>query len=82
MIDPGAIGTLVIGLQATDQEYRFEDEPPRWVRESTADDWTDDSWTPPIGRLDRLRSTSAGALRKFADWLEPRTIEAGPIGGA
>jgi hypothetical protein len=61
------LGTLIIGLRATDQEYKFDDGggPP--------------SRRTPSHRLERLRSSFAAALRWLAEHLDPGTIEPAAI---
>ena len=59
MFDPGAMGTLLIGLNATDNETQT-----RRMRRSVA--------TPHRART--LRAALARGLRRGADLLQPQTV--------
>lgn len=68
MFDPGALGTLVIGLRATGQEYKFDDGSPSPDKPSRGSQ-----------RLQQLRCSTAAALRRLADRLEPRSLDPGML---
>jgi hypothetical protein len=68
MIDPGALGTLIIGLRAAEIELKFDDDRPRLQDTS-------------VRQPGRLRASFATALRTLADRLEPGAMETEAGGG-
>jgi len=65
MMDPGALGTLLIGLRANDAELDFGTGDERRGQTATS------SMRP-------LLALAAHALRRLADRLEPASLEAEP----
>lgn len=65
MMDPGALGTLLIGLRANDAELDF----------GTADEGRGRTARSSVRPLLAL---AARALRRLADRLEPASLEAEP----
>lgn len=65
MFDPGALGTLIIGLRANDAELDFGSEEGR-------------RQPPTPTRLQPTLSLIARSLRRLADRLEPGSLEAEP----
>jgi hypothetical protein len=61
MFDPGAMGTLLIGLNANENEI-----PTQQVRRSLV--------APRRERERSVRAALAGSLRRAADRLQPQTV--------
>jgi hypothetical protein len=61
MIDPGALGTLIIGLRANDAELDFGTTEARRGR-------------PSASHLGPILALAAQTLRRLADRLEPAPL--------
>jgi hypothetical protein len=65
MLDPGALGTLIIGLRSIDAEHELDARRP-------------DPERPPGRPRRHLRAAVATSLRTLADRLEPAPQEPQP----